>query len=249
MFWEHWVTLLLGTGRKDLTLETPNSVFDLLLLHSVAWWLLRGLTSCKKGKQNSLSIWHCSQLLWSVLTSSSPSLNTQVGVSLLSSHEKMNKRQWRGEAECLMSYRPTGWFSLGPLWYHKSARRRSQWIECQNLGSPHQLELYEVLGLRKSNWTTPTIFKQFYNSTLSPWACHLIFLPLDLIGLLLNTSFECLQDKHCSRCSAYSRERKRAPSLLWRSFCGSELKFLHSNSLWLRSSRSSILGNCMLLFS
>lgn len=28
VFWEHWVTLLLGTGRKDLTLETPNSIFD-----------------------------------------------------------------------------------------------------------------------------------------------------------------------------------------------------------------------------
>lgn len=50
VFWEHWVTLLLGTGRKDLTLDTPNSVFDLLLLHSVVWWLLRGLTSfCDTG--------------------------------------------------------------------------------------------------------------------------------------------------------------------------------------------------------
>lgn len=52
VFWEHWVALLLGTGRKDLTLETPNSVFDLLLLHSVVWWLLRGLASCKRGETN-----------------------------------------------------------------------------------------------------------------------------------------------------------------------------------------------------
>lgn len=50
VFWEHWAALLLGTGRKDLTLETPNSVFDLLLLHSVVWWLLRGLASfCGTG--------------------------------------------------------------------------------------------------------------------------------------------------------------------------------------------------------
>lgn len=42
VFWEGWVTLLLGTGRKDLTLETPNSVFDLLLLLSTIRLLLRG---------------------------------------------------------------------------------------------------------------------------------------------------------------------------------------------------------------
>lgn len=52
VFWEHWATLLLGTGRKDLTLETPNSVLDLLLLHSVVWWLLRGLASYKRGETN-----------------------------------------------------------------------------------------------------------------------------------------------------------------------------------------------------
>lgn len=48
VFWEHWATLLLGTGRKDLTLETPISVFDLLLLHSAVWRLLGGLASYKR---------------------------------------------------------------------------------------------------------------------------------------------------------------------------------------------------------
>lgn len=59
--WEHWVALLLGTGRKDLTLETPNSVFDLLLLHSVVWWLLGGLASYKRGETDRfISIAHLS---------------------------------------------------------------------------------------------------------------------------------------------------------------------------------------------
>lgn len=62
VFWEHWAALLLGTGRKDLTLETPNSVFDLLLLHSVVWWLLRGLASYKRGETNrfiGIAHWSC----------------------------------------------------------------------------------------------------------------------------------------------------------------------------------------------
>lgn len=52
VFWEHRVALLWGTGRKDLTLETPDSVLDLLSLHSVVWWLLRGLTSCMRKEKN-----------------------------------------------------------------------------------------------------------------------------------------------------------------------------------------------------
>lgn len=106
-----------------------------------------------KGNKTAHHIRCCYQLLQSALTSSSPSLSKHVGISPL---KQLLMKKWRKDSgrRDWTSHRPTGWFSQGPLWCHTSARYRNLWIKCQNLGSPHQQELHEILRL--SNWTSPT---------------------------------------------------------------------------------------------